>query len=266
MVSRVIKRHDNAVRLILPAILQGAMGGHAIIADVTVSDDDDPDDTDAAPTVEETIVHGLTHVPKRLPRHLLNALHRRLEQALQSVAVLRQADTSTDASLCGLVFQQYGHHDETYTQFRLRFDPSTVSFRPDIASFEGGVVRNPGWDRRTWTGYVGSKHAHIVELGYTREGFALQKRRDKRAQHALLESLLLALGWRVQYHTVTLGVTGTIYRDAICACAALGVSAPAVTRLMHALVHMSINHTHGLVVQRRKLDACHVNAAFRRPP
>ena len=94
----------------------------------------------------------------------------------------------------------------------------------------------------------------------------MQKLRDKRVQHALLEALLISIGWRVQYHTATLGVTGTIYTDACNGFMALGLSASAVTRLVRALVHMSTNHTHGLVVQRRELDGQYINAAFRRPP
>ena len=140
MVSRVIQRHDNAVRLILPAILQGAKGAHAILADVNVPDDD-TDDADTAP-----VVHGLSQVPKRLPRHLLHALHRKLVRALKCVVALRQDDTSPEATLCRLMHQQYGRHDETYARFRLRFDPATVSFRPDIALFEGGTVNNSRWE------------------------------------------------------------------------------------------------------------------------
>ena len=36
MTSRVIKRHDNAVRIVLAAILKGPMGAHAIMADVNM--------------------------------------------------------------------------------------------------------------------------------------------------------------------------------------------------------------------------------------
>ena len=187
-------------------------------------------------------------------------------RALKCVVALRQDDTSPEATLCRLMHQQYGRHDETYARFRLRFDPATVSFRPDIALFEGGTVSNSRWEHSDWTGYAGAKHIHILEVGYTREGFAMQKRRDKRVQHALLEALLISIGWRVQYHTATLGVTGTIYTDACSGFKALGISASAVTRLVRALVHMSINHTHGLVVQRRELDGQYISAAFRRPP
>ena len=110
------------------------------------------------------------------------------------------------------------------------------------------------------------KNSFIIELGYVREGFAAAKQEEKRAQHSLLKYLLQDLGWRVRYHTITLGVTGTVYNDSIACLRELQLSHSAQEQTVRSWVHMTLNHTHGLVTQRRQLDSHFINAAFKKPP
>ena len=111
-----------------------------------------------------------------------------------------------------------------------------------------------------------SRVIHVVELGYAREGHAYATQTRTRSQHAVLALLLSAMQWTVYYHTITLGVAGTIYCDAIAAMTALGIPPSAQSHVISAWVHMTLNHTHGLVTQRRSLDAHLIAQAFQLPP
>ena len=105
-----------------------------------------------------------------------------------------------------------------------------------------------------------------MEFGYAREGFVRAKWEQKSVQHALLEFVLADIGWNVSSYTFTLGVTGTVYCDATACLPLLGLSAGSVTNVLSACVIMSLNHTHGLVCQRRQLDSHLIRAAFFKPP
>ena len=89
---------------------------------------------------------------------------------------------------------------------------------------------------------------------------------EKRTQHLLSKYLLRDLGWRVQYHTITLGVTGTIYNDSIASLRELQLSHSAQEKTVQSWVHMTLNHTHGLVTQRQQLDSHFIKAALKKPP
>ena len=78
--------------------------------------------------------------------------------------------------------------------------------------------------------------------------------------------ILADMGWTVSSHTFTLGVTGTVYCDAVACLPLLGLSTAAVNSVLSACVIMSLNHTHGLVCQRRQLDSHLIRAAFHKPP
>lgn len=147
-----------------------------------------------------------------------------------------------------------------------------IVFRPDIAMFElrprmrKCKTAHTRWQDASWMHYEGARVVHILELGYVREGFGNQKMQEKRAQHELLSVLLKDLNWTVHYHTATIGVTGAVYKDTLTALSAMGVSSSACDTVISAIVHMTLNHTHGLVVQRRQLDSHLVKAAYREPP
>ena len=122
------------------------------------------------------------------------------------------------------------------------------------------------WSRSGWVGYVGSRSVHLVEVGFAREGLASATTASKRAQHGLLEILLTSLRWQVSYHTVTLGVTGAIYSDAVAALPALGITPQLAHTVCTSWTYLAINHTHGLVLQRRLLDSHLISQAFQKPP
>ena len=82
----------------------------------------------------------------------------------------------------------------------------------------------------------------------------------------VLALLLSGMLWTVHYHTIALGVTGTICYDAIAAMTALGIPPSAQSHVISAWVHMTLNHTHGLVTQHCSLDAHLIAQAFQRPP
>jgi hypothetical protein len=253
MKSGVIKRHDKAVHIALNAIRKGPMGANAMIADVT------PRTGDGDDLVDDVL-------PKRLPTHLLNKLRHRTRRALRVVHNLDVHTQTTDCRICALLFDKYAHDTEDYTTFRARFDTATLAFRPDLAVFVGGSADYDRWQDAHWQGYVKDKCIHIIELGYVREGFAADKQQEKRSQHALLQCLLHDLDWNVHYHTITLGVTGTIYMDALACLRGLRLSSSAVDTAARAWIHMTLNHTHGLVTQRRKLDGHYISKAFTKPP
>jgi ribonuclease HI len=262
MHSAVIKRHDNAVRIATSSVLTGDMGDHAIMADVTI---------DPAPDVgpdEASLQHGTEPLPKRLPAHLIAAMHARIRRALDGVAVLREGSRSTDSLICTLLFRKYGADGGTYAAFRTRMRPivNTISFRPDMAVFIGGSRSHARWSMTEWCGYAGDKCVHLVELGYTREGFASAKQLEKQEQHALLVCLLRDLKWTVHLHTITLGVTGTVYMDGLTTLKALGLSLSGIDKVVRSWIRMTMNHTHGLLTRRRQLDGHYVNAAFAKPP
>jgi short subunit fatty acids transporter len=98
---------------------------------------------------------------------------------------------------------------------------------------------------------------HLVEVGYSREGFGQQKLEEKRHQHELLRHLITntyTADNALLYHTVTLGVTGAIYNDVECCLKSLGLSAHKRNKTYTKLVHSALNQTHGMVVQRRRLE------------
>ena len=173
----------------------------------------------------------------------------------------------SNGRICELLHKKYATDSESFRDFRLRFDTISMSFRPDIAILAETTRSYELWNDAHWQGYVSkSKNISIIELGYVREGFAAAKQVEKRAQHSLLKYLLQDLGWRVRYHTITLGVTGTVYNDSITCLRELKLSHSAQEQTVRSWVHMTLNHTHGLVTQRRQLDSHFINAAFKKPP
>lgn len=54
---------------------------------------------------------------------------------------------------------------------------------------------------------------HIIELGYCWDLQHARKREEKKRQHMSLVAALLAHGWKVEEHIITLGATGTIPND-----------------------------------------------------
>ena len=263
MKSRTIKRHDNAVRTLLAATLRGNKGNHALAADVNT------DDANTTDTSTETPCHGSFPIPKRLPTHLLSALRARLASAMHRTHTLSDGPPSShiDSTICHALHTQFCTDGEDFPSFRARFDCNSVTFRPDIVMFEGGAHGSETtWRDPAWTRYRGKRVIHVVELGYAREGRAYATQTRKRSQHAVLALLLSAMQWTVHYHTITLGVTGTIYHDAVAAMTALGIPPSAQSHVISAWVHMTLNHTHGLVTQRRSLDAHLIAQAFQLPP
>jgi hypothetical protein len=253
MKSGVINRHDNAVRIALSAIRKGPVGASAIVADVLPRDDDVSD------PVEDDI-------PRRLPVHLLTQLRRRVRRALSAVTHLAAQQGDVNSRICALLYAKYALAAEDYTAFRYRYDVDSLVFRPDLAIFTGGLPGGSLWYDVHWRGYAKEKTVHLVEVGYVREGFAAAKQLEKSLQHELLECLLQDLGWQVRYHTITLGVAGTVYTDALSCLRALQLSSSVIESVVRAWVHMTLNLTHGLVVQRRQLDGHYINKAFSQPP
>ena len=155
-----------------------------------------------------------------------------------------------------------------------RFDVSTATFRPDVCIFMGGSLASEQtwsgrtWSRisRAWSGYTGSRVVHIVEVGYAREGFGRAKQLEKFEQHALLQLLLEQNQWTVHYHTVTLGVAGTIYLDALATLTALGVPPTSHSAVTASWAQSSLRLAHALLVCRRHLDSHLISQAFQRPP
>ena len=100
MKARVTKRHDNAVRLVLAAVLKGRLGRHAIVADVLVNDDTDDTLSD--------VDHGGIAIPRRLPAHLVNLVRDRIRAALVAflIAIIPDEVTTANTSICRLVLSQ----------------------------------------------------------------------------------------------------------------------------------------------------------------
>ena len=195
-------------------------------------------------------------------------MHARVQRALDGVTVLREGSRSADSLICTLLLRKYGTDDESYAAFRARMrnNVKTISFRPDMAVFMGGLRSHVRWPITTWRGYAGDKCVHLVELGYAREGFASAKQLAKQEQHALLVCLLRDLKWTVHLHTITLGVTGTVYKDGLTTLKALGLSVLATEKVIRSWIRMTLNHSHGLLTRRRQLDSHYINAAFAKPP
>ena len=63
-----------------------------------------------------------------------------------------------------------------------------------------------------------------------------------------------------------LGVTGTVYVDALSTLKALGLSSSSIDNVVRSWIRMSMNHTHSLLTRRRELDGHYIKAAFVRPP
>jgi hypothetical protein len=224
---------------------------------------------DAAEPPLAAIDHGGASVPRRLPAHLLDSVRVRVRAALAAFpsGVLLDEDASVNASVCRLVFDKFRLPDEHFAAFRTRFRVCDMVLRPDLVIFEGGSPASSAyWNRANWRGYVGDRRIHLVEVGYAREGFVRAKWERKCVQHALLEAVLSDMGWTVSSYTFTLGVTGTVYCDAVATLPLLGLAPTVVSAVLSACVVMSLNHTHGLVCQRRQLDSHLIRAAFHKPP
>ena len=97
MTSRVIKRHDNAVRIVLAAILKGLMGAHVIMADVNTNTSDDGEN------VGKPVIQGGQKRPKSLHLHLLDDLVERTRHALRETADLDKTSTSPNERICELL-------------------------------------------------------------------------------------------------------------------------------------------------------------------
>jgi hypothetical protein len=174
--------------------------------------------------------------------------------------------------ICQLLANKYKYPEEDDDTFFTTLNLDHIHFRPDMAIVEGGswnMTEHKKRKREQGTAaspQTTTKLIHIVELGYTREGFARNKMAEKRRQHDLLALLLKDLGWTVEYHTLTIGVTGTVYTDGIQAMAAIGISTKCIDNVISKWVVMTVNHTHGLVTQRRELDSHLIRNALRKPP
>ena len=254
MKGLVIKRHDDAVRAIMKPLARGSLGNLAILADVN-------------PTAlaQPLIGPRESFLPKRLPAHLRKALLKRLRAATRS-----HTPSPADNAIIAAFRDKYGNICEPLDTFLARTEEILpgVSFRPDICVFHGGCRGTAAlWADDRWTGYVGSTCVvRIVELGYAREGCARAKQEEKRGQHVLLELLLRELHYAVHYHTITLGVAGTVYVDALTTLTALGLSSAARQKVVTTWVHTALNLTHALVVCRQQLDGHLIAQAFARPP
>jgi hypothetical protein len=258
MRSRVIKRHDNAMRILLKAVQKGRKGTHHIVADISPGDD---------PQVEE----ARSQTPKRLPIRLLRDLKTRMAGALEHRRKAGSGNVTHQVKhdrICQLLAEKYKQPEEDDKTFFTRLNLDDVHFRPDMAILEGDSCCSQGQKKRKrgQTPRTATKVIHIIELGYTREGFAKAKMAEKRRQHELLALLLEELGWTVEYHTLTLGVTGTIYKDSIATMVSIGVSATSIASVIRKWTVMTANHTHGLVTQRRELDSHLISKAFYKPP
>ena len=111
MKSRVIKRHDNAVRTLVFAIQKGTKGNFALIADVNTSDDPTgTEDTLLLPPRDDT------QIPKRLPNHLLTLLRgalNRLRPPAGHTPLSSDPDNSVH-DMYRLLYTQYQHQVESY--------------------------------------------------------------------------------------------------------------------------------------------------------
>ena len=94
----------------------------------------------------------------------------------------------------------------------------------------------------------------LVEIGYCREGFARSKMAEKQNQHRLARYLMQQMGHDVKYCTVTLGVTGALYSDLEEMMTWAKAKPAQKQKLWRKLMHIALNHTHGMVVQRRQLE------------
>ena len=91
----------------------------------------------------------------------------------------------------------------------------------------------------------------LVEVGYCREGFARFKMAEKQKRHRLARFLMQQMGHDVKYCTVTPEVTGALYSD-LEEMMTWATAKPAQKqKLRRKLMHIALNHTHGMVVQRR---------------
>jgi hypothetical protein len=245
------------MRILLKVVQKGEKGTQTIVADISP---DKQDDEPRAP------------VPKRLPTRLLHDLKNRLEDAVQHrnrAGPGPAAQHEKNKHICQLLADKYQDPNEHEDAFYARLDLNDIRFRPDMAILEGNSWNLRDHKKRK-RGHCACptdrKILHIVELGYTREGFANSKMDEKRRQHELLAFLLEDLGWKVEYHTLTIGVTGTIYKDSINTMTAIGVPAKCIDSVIRKWVVMTVNHTHGLVTQRRELDSHLIRKAFQKPP
>ena len=148
MTSRVIKRHDNAVRIVLAAILKGPMGAHAIMADLNTYTFDNGE------TVGKPVILGGQKIPKSLHLHLLDDLMERTRHALRETADLDKTSTSPNERICKLLHEKYATESESFRDFRLRFHAFSMSFRPDIAIFIESTRSYELWNDTHWQGYV----------------------------------------------------------------------------------------------------------------
>ena len=84
---------------------------------------------------------------------------------------------------------------------------------------------------------------HILEVGYCRDNAALQKRFEKKRQHAALVKELRQAGWEVEEVPLALGHCGSVYRHELEAIQRLGVDKKDATTLFKWLHRHAVNST-----------------------
>ena len=211
----------------------------------------------------------------RLPTPILRGLETRISEAIHHVYRTRSSvqvptQLEKDRRIYQLLADKYKHPDIDYANFFTRLDTRSIHFRPDMAILvDDSQQPAVGAHRTRQRGHLATgcrKTIHIVEVGYVREGFAKAKMAEERQQHELLALLLADLGWEMKYHTLTIGVTGTIYKDSLESMTALGIPPKGIQKVTQRWVLMTLNHTHGLVTQSRELDSHLISEAFHKPP
>ena len=102
---------------------------------------------------------------------------------------------------------------------------------------------------------IGNPIVHIVEVGYTADRLHPEKFAEKTDQHKVLAEHLRAAGWTVQYHVVTLGVSGTVCSSLHTTLVKhLGVEACAAKACMQWLHKQAVHKLQSIVRTRRELE------------
>jgi hypothetical protein len=146
-----------------------------------------------------------------------------------------------------------------------------MRMRPDILLMVGaeddGTVRPPSPEaggrprKRRCTGVAGrsgrraGRVAYIVEVGYTRDCNAAERRKQKAVQHERLAELLRSQGWVVRHVPVVLGHCGSVYKEDIRAMQQLGVDKKEATRLFESLHDNAIRLTCAAARAHQRLRA-----------